>query len=102
MTPSDLWSAARNGLTPDLRSRRTRPGAGAFRRRRRRHPAPTATCRGSHQVDPGVADLDEAFHHVVEFGLLALVEADRLELPQTADERLQHAANRRGNHLQRP
>ena len=53
------------------------------------------------EVDPRVADLDQPGDDVVELGLVALVEPDRLELAEPADERLQHAADGRGHHLER-
>ncbi len=55
----------------------------------------------SDQVHPAVADLHQPGHDVLEVGLLALVEPDRLKLTEPADQRLQHAADRRDDDLER-
>ncbi|GAA2807555.1 hypothetical protein GCM10020219_094240 [Nonomuraea dietziae] len=51
-----------------------------------------------HHVDPGVAVLDQPVDHVVQVGVVARAQPDRLEVAETLDDRLQHRANRRDDH----
>ena len=54
-----------------------------------------------HQVGPRVADVDQPDHDLVQVGLLAGPQHDRLQLAEPADDRLQQAADRGGDDRQR-
>ena len=55
-----------------------------------------------HQVGPGVADVDQPDDDLVQVSLLASPQRDRLQVAEAADDRLQQAADRRGDDRQRP
>ena len=55
-----------------------------------------------HQVDPRVADVDQPGDDLVQVGLLARSQRDRLDVAKTADDRLEQAADPGGDDRQRP